>query len=180
KFSKIFHNCLTMLYSLTRLLEYLNKTDSFNYLNIKTFSLFLIPNSGYYKLQKIGITTLVDLDHHVQITTALTLTAKDIQIAISFSGKRKNICEAAAIAKQQGAKVIAIVGNKQQTPLVQLADYVLESIAGENEWRSSSISSRAAQNTLTDLLFLALLQKREVKARSLIINARLMINKLDE
>lgn len=134
----------------------------------------------YYKLQKIGITTLVDLDHHVQITTALTLTAKDIQIAISFSGKRKNICEAAAIAKQQGAKVIAIVGNKQQTPLVQLADYVLESIAGENEWRSSSISSRAAQNTLTDLLFLALLQKREVKARSLIINVRLMINKLDE
>ncbi|HGJ5881805.1 hypothetical protein, partial [Arsenophonus sp.] len=46
KFSKIFHNCLTMLYSLTRLLEYLNKTDSFNYLNTKTFSLFLIPNSG--------------------------------------------------------------------------------------------------------------------------------------
>ncbi|WP_406943177.1 hypothetical protein, partial [Arsenophonus sp.] len=49
KFSKIVHNCLTMLYSLTRLLEYLNKTGSFNYLNIKTFSLFLIPNSGYYK-----------------------------------------------------------------------------------------------------------------------------------
>lgn len=76
--------------------------------------------------------------------------------------------------------MIAIVGNKQQTPLVKLADYVLESVAGENEWRSSSISSRAAQNTLTDLLFLALLQKREEKARSLIIDARLMINKLDE
>lgn len=62
---------------------------------------------------------------------------------------------------------------------MKLADYVLESVAGENEWRSSSISSRAAQNTLTDLLFLALLQKGG-KARSLIINARLMINKLDE
>lgn len=140
----------------------------------------LVAKDLYYKLQKIGITTLVDLDHHVQMTTALTLTAKDIQIAISFSGKRKNIYEAAAIAKQHGAKVIAIVGNKQQTPLVKLADYVLESVAGENEWRSSSISSRAAQNTLTDLLFLALLQKREEGARSLIINARLMINKLDE
>ena len=44
---------------------------------------------------------------------------------------------------------------------MKLADYVLVSIAGENEWRSSSIASRAAQNTLTDLLFLALLQKRD-------------------
>ncbi len=46
KFSKIFHNCLTMLYALTRLLEYFNEICAFNYLNSKTFTLFLIPNSG--------------------------------------------------------------------------------------------------------------------------------------
>lgn len=64
----------------------------------------LVAKDFCYKLQKIGITTLVELDHPVQITTALTLNSKDIQIAISFSGKRKDICKTAVIAKQQGAK----------------------------------------------------------------------------
>ena len=60
-----------------------------------------------------------------------------------------------------------------------MADYVLETVAEENEWRSSSISSRTAQNTVTDLLFMALLQRREEQARQLVINARTMINSTD-
>ncbi|MCW2256610.1 RpiR family murPQ operon transcriptional repressor [Providencia alcalifaciens] len=132
-----------------------------------------------YKLQKIGITTLVESDHHVQIAAALTLSSTDTQIVISFSGKRKDMLTAAGIARKQGANVIAITRSRL-SPLAQLSNYVLESIAEENEWRSSSISSRTAQNTLTDLLFMALLQKREAHAKMLVMNARVMINKLDE
>ncbi|MDD9339814.1 MAG: SIS domain-containing protein [Providencia heimbachae] len=132
-----------------------------------------------YKLQKIGITTLVESDHHVQITAALTLNSNDTQIVISFSGKRKDMLTAASIGCKQGATIVAITRDRH-SPLAQLSDYVLESIAEENEWRSSSISSRTAQNTLTDLLFMALLQKREAKAKSLVMNARVMINRLDE
>ena len=132
-----------------------------------------------YKLQKIGITTLVESDHHVQIAAALTLNPDDTQIVISFTGKRKDMLTAASIARKQGACVVSITRDKH-SPLAQLSDYILESIAEENEWRSSSISSRTAQNTLTDLLFMALLQKREEKAKSLVMNARVMINRLDE
>ncbi|QLQ97855.1 MurR/RpiR family transcriptional regulator [Providencia alcalifaciens] len=132
-----------------------------------------------YKLQKIGITTLVEPDHHVQIAAALTLTPQDVQIVISFSGKRKDMLTAANIGHQNGACVIAITRSKD-SPLAQMSDYMLESVAEENEWRSSSISSRTAQNTLTDLLFMALLQKREDKAKALVMNAKVMINKLDE
>ncbi|HBO25152.1 MULTISPECIES: MurR/RpiR family transcriptional regulator [unclassified Providencia] len=132
-----------------------------------------------YKLQKIGITTLVESDHHVQIAAALTLNPNDTQIVISFSGKRKDMLTAANIARKQGACVVAITRSRQ-SPLAQLSDYILESIAEENEWRSSSISSRTAQNTLTDLLFMALLQRREAKAKSLVMNARIVINRLDE
>lgn len=53
KFSKIFHNFLTMLYSFIRLLEYFNEICAFNYLNINTFILFLIPNSGYLQSQTV-------------------------------------------------------------------------------------------------------------------------------
>ncbi|APC10085.1 MULTISPECIES: MurR/RpiR family transcriptional regulator [Providencia] len=132
-----------------------------------------------YKLQKIGITTLVESDHHVQIAAALTLNANDIQIVISFTGKRKDMLTAANIARKQGACVVAITRDRH-SPLAQISDYILESVAEEDEWRSSSISSRTAQNTLTDLIFMALLQRREAKAKSLVMNARVVINKLDE
>ncbi|MBT9186466.1 SIS domain-containing protein [Pectobacterium punjabense] len=132
-----------------------------------------------YKLQKIGILCLAEADLHVQLTTAQALTPKDVQIVLSFSGKRKEMRIASTMAKAQGATVIAITGNKE-TPLAKLADYVLESISDENEWRSSSISSRTAQNTLTDLIFLALLQRRKEIAKPLVLNASMTINNLDE
>lgn len=132
-----------------------------------------------YKLQKIGIITLVEADLHVQIAAALTLTPKDVQIVLSFTGRRKDMRIAATVAKAQGATVIAITGSKV-SPLAKIADYVLESISDENEWRSSSISSRTAQNTLTDLIFLALMQQRKEMAKPLILNASMTINNLDD
>ncbi|HDL8539075.1 TPA: SIS domain-containing protein [Yersinia enterocolitica] len=132
-----------------------------------------------YKLQKIGIMTLVEADLHVQIAAALTLTPKDVQIVLSFTGRRKDMRIAATVAKAQGATVIAITGSKV-SPLAKIADYVLESISDENEWRSSSISSRTAQNTLTDLIFLALMQQRKEIAKPLILNASMTINNLDD
>ena len=99
-------------------------------------------------------------------------------MVLSFSGKRKDMLVTAATAKKQNATLIAITGNRQ-SPLAKMADYVLDTVAEENEWRSSSISSRTAQNTVTDLLFMALLQRREEQARRLVINARTMINSLD-
>ncbi len=86
---------------------------------------------------------------------------------------------AASMAKAQGATVIAITGDKGN-PLAKIADYVLESVSDENEWRSSSISSRTAQNTLTDLIFLALMQQRKESAKPLVLNASMTINNLDD
>lgn len=132
-----------------------------------------------YKLQKIGILSLAEADLHVQIATAMTLTPNDVQIVISFSGTRKDMRLAATMAKTQGAKIIAITGDKN-APLAKLADYVLESISEENQWRSSSISSRTAQNTVTDLIFLALMQQRKEIARPKTLNMSMTINNLDD
>lgn len=132
-----------------------------------------------YKLQKIGILSLTEADLHVQIATAQALTSKDVQIVISFSGKRKDMRIAATMAKARGAKVIAITGDRNN-PLAKIADYVLESVSDENEWRSSSISSRTAQNTVTDLIFLALMQLRQDVAKPLVLNASMTIKNLDD
>ncbi|EGQ8090540.1 SIS domain-containing protein [Vibrio vulnificus] len=120
-----------------------------------------------YKLLKLGITTLAEQDSHVQIAVARTLSEQDVQIAISFSGERKEILVAAEAAKEQGAKVIALSSPKKSR-LRQIADMTFDTIADETEHRSSAIASRSAQNVITDLLFIILVQLRDESARQMI------------
>lgn len=120
-----------------------------------------------YKLLKLGITALTEQDSHVQIAVARTLTDKDVQIAISFSGERKEILVAAEAAKEQGAKVIAL-SSPNKSKLRHIADITFDTIADEVENRSSAIASRSAQNVITDLLFIYLVQLRDESARQMI------------
>ncbi|UAB73337.1 SIS domain-containing protein [Vibrio sp. SCSIO 43132] len=130
-----------------------------------------------YKLLKLGITTLVEQDSHVQIAVARTLSSKDVQIAISFSGDRKEILVAAEAAKEQGAKVIAIT-SPRKSHLRDTADIIFDTIADETRHRSSSIASRTAQNVITDLLFITLLQQRDEQARELFSDIGTDINQI--
>ncbi|KYN89315.1 XRE family transcriptional regulator [Vibrio cidicii] len=120
-----------------------------------------------YKLLKLGITTLAEQDSHVQIAVARTLSEQDVQIVISFSGERKEVLVAAEAAKEQGAKVIALSSPKKSR-LRQIADMTFDTIADETEHRSSAIASRSAQNVITDLLFIILVQLRDESARQMI------------
>ncbi|WP_318458577.1 SIS domain-containing protein [Photobacterium leiognathi] len=130
-----------------------------------------------FKLLKIGITALTEQDPHVQIATANTLTKNDILIAISFSGKRKEVLMAAQYAYEKGATVIALT-NVKNNPLRKLAHYTIDTIADEIQFRSSSISSRTAQNVITDLLFMALLQIRSDGAKLLLNDISSAIEKI--
>ncbi|WP_432721743.1 SIS domain-containing protein [Jeongeupia wiesaeckerbachi] len=112
-----------------------------------------------YKLLKIGITALLDQDSHVQLSIANTLQAGDVLLVISFSGRRHEVLRAAKIAKARNATLIAIT-SPGDNPLRAMADLALSTQAEEDQWRSSTISSRTAQNAITDLLFMALVQSR--------------------
>lgn len=120
----------------------------------------LVAKDLCYKLQKIGLFAVSEYDTHIQISMANTLNQNDVLVAISFSGDRNDVVFAAEIAKQHGAKVIALTGCTSN-PLREIADIALETHASEEGVRSSSISSRTAQHTLCDLIFLSLLQRRD-------------------
>lgn len=120
-----------------------------------------------YKLQKLGITTITEMDTHAQVVASRILSPQDVQIVISFSGEKKEVLLAAETAKQQGAKVIALT-SPNKSKLRKLADLCFDTIAEETEHRSSSIASRTAQNVITDLLFIHLVQYKEETARDLI------------
>lgn len=137
----------------------------------------LIAKDLAYKLMKIGYPVMNEMDSHVQITVAQSLTASDVQMAISFSGNRREVQVAAEAAKARGAKVIALT-SLQQSPLRQVADVCLDTIAEGSKTHSSSIAVRTAQHTLIDLLFVCLLQQGEEDRRELIEQSRSLVNKL--
>ncbi|ANC41257.1 SIS domain-containing protein [Hafnia alvei] len=137
----------------------------------------LVAKDLAYKLMKIGYPVMNEMDSHVQMTVAQSLGEGDVQIVISYSGALKEIFIAAQAAQEKGAKIIAIT-SLQDSPLRKLADFVLDTIADEARWRSSSISARTAQNTITDLLFVCLLQEDSERSRSFIHRSQEMIEQL--
>ncbi len=66
-----------------------------------------------------------------------------------------------------GATVIAIT-SLADSPLRRLAHFTLDTVSGETEWRSSSMSTRTAQNSVTDLLFVGLVQLNDVASLKMI------------
>ncbi|CBK85234.1 Transcriptional regulators [Enterobacter hormaechei] len=131
-----------------------------------------------FKLLKIGYRVTCEIDTHVQISVAQALNKDDIQISLSYSGKKKEILIAAEAAKEKGAKIIAIT-SLANNPLRERVDYILETVSNEDEWRSSSISSRTAQNCITDLLFVGLLQRNDRHSLNMIERSRELINRLE-
>ena len=137
----------------------------------------LVGKDLAYKLMKIGYPVMSEMDSHVQITVAQSLGPGDVQIVISYSGSLKEILLAANVAKNNGATLIAVT-SLQASPLRSLADYTLDTLAEETRWRSSSISARTAQNTITDLLFVCLLQADNERSQQYISRSKEMIDQL--
>jgi DNA-binding MurR/RpiR family transcriptional regulator len=84
-----------------------------------------------YKLSRIDIPTFMYLDYHLQITTASLMKKGDVALAISNSGKTKDVIDALKIAKNNGATTINITqaGN---SPIHEVSDLVLNTIYVEN------------------------------------------------
>lgn len=152
-------------------------------LRARRIQLFGIGNSGLvvkdlaYKLQKLGLLAMSETDAHIQLAMTQSLTEKDIMLIISFSGKRKEIILAAEEAKKRGACLIALT-SLQQSKLRLLSDFTLDTIADEMSSRSSSISSRTAQNCVTDLLFMGLVSEMGEKAENQIKSSSELIAQL--
>ena len=119
----------------------------------------LVARDFSYKLLKIGRVVIHDSDSHVQIANVSTLDARDVLFALSYSGTSHETLKIARLGRQRGATVITLTGLTPN-PLSELADIRLHTVADEERVRSSAITSRDAQLTLTDLLFILLVQRQ--------------------
>lgn len=112
-----------------------------------------------YKFSRIDIPTFMFMDSHMQITTASLLKKGDVALAISNSGKTKDVLDALKVAKKNGAITISIT-QSGNSPIHELSDIVLNTVYVENNFRSGATSSRIAQLSIIDSLFIGVACRR--------------------
>lgn len=106
------------------------------------------------KLAKFGKSVIAGGDSHIQLGNLASFGTGDLLIAISYSGKTREVTVAADFARENGIPVL-FIGAWQNKPA---PDVVLQCVADESVVRSASIATRTAQLAVTDLLFVLFVQ----------------------
>lgn len=114
---------------------------------------------GFYKFTKLGYPSTAHQDFHFLLSSIPYLNKNDVVIAISMSGKTKDVLELSRFAQKEGATVIAIT-NLDKSPLYKEADIRLCTPVVEQDYRIGSIPSRMTQLTIIDALYLSVLNKK--------------------
>lgn len=78
------------------------------------------------KFSLLGFHTFFSNDPHVQVIEAVNLTEEDLVISISHTGNIRDTVKSTQVAKDMGAKTIAITTNKD-SELAKVAHLVLQS-----------------------------------------------------
>lgn len=94
-------------------------------------------------------------DLQLMLTSAALLREGDVCVVFSYSGKTREILQAAKVAQENGATVIAVtqVGHN---PLYKLADIGLWVTATETGMKRGNIGSRIALSHVVDILYMSL------------------------
>ncbi|MGQ9554809.1 MAG: MurR/RpiR family transcriptional regulator [Anaerolineae bacterium] len=120
-----------------------------------------------YKLIRVGIRGVAHTDAEMQTISAALLTPADLAVGISHSGEAYDVRHAMEVAKESGAKLIAIT-NHPASAISELADIHLYTAAEESFGQGYPMGTRVAQVALIDVLYACLALKRgEESERSL-------------
>jgi len=150
----------------------------------KSIHFFGVGTSGVTALDaksrflRIGKQSDAIVDSHLQAMSAATLTKDDVVVAISISGSTRDTLESLEIAKENGAKIIAVT-YYTRSPITQFADLVLTGGTKESPLEGGSLIAKISQLFVVDLLCtgLALFEKsHSVKMKEK--TAKAVVNKI--
>ncbi len=118
-----------------------------------------------YRLFRLGLPVVSQSDGLLVRMMSSAVTAKDVVIVLSLGGYTKEMIESAAIARQYGAKIVAI--TPPETPLAAQADLLLPLLVSENDYIFKPSASRYAMLAMVDVLAteLAMANKPQAKDR---------------
>ena len=119
------------------------------------------------KLARVGMNAFTNLDTHLQFSMITNLRKKDLLILISDSGETREIVEAAKLAKENNTKIIAIT-KFTKNKLHTYSDYVLKTASFDINLRLDATTSRIAQFTIIDMVFINILKTDFSKYKEII------------
>jgi DNA-binding MurR/RpiR family transcriptional regulator len=139
----------------------------------------VIAMDAHHKFMRTGIPTIAYSDSHLQVMSASQLTENDLVVLISHTGTNRDILHALEVAKEQGVPTIGIT-TLAKSPLSEGVDVPLYTVSKETDYRSEALSSRLAQLSIIDALYVNvsigrkdLMQKSIKKMRQAISSTRI-------
>lgn len=120
----------------------------------------VIANDIEHRFMRFGVPVHAYADPHMQISSAALLGSEDVVMAISHTGSNRDLLDSVKMARESGAKVIAITSH-MKSPLSKLADVSLYGTAKETEYRSEAMASRLVHLGIVDVLYVGVVLREQ-------------------
>ncbi|MGA3152495.1 MAG: MurR/RpiR family transcriptional regulator [Streptosporangiaceae bacterium] len=130
----------------------------------RRIDIYGVGASGYVaidlqvKLQRIARTAFAWPDPHMAVSSAALRDSGDVAVGLSHTGTTVDTIDALREARSHGATTVAVT-NFPWSPITEVADLVLLTAARETAFRSGAMTSRIAQLTVVDCIFVLLAQR---------------------
>jgi RpiR family carbohydrate utilization transcriptional regulator len=173
RISKVFAAYIQSLIDTRAMLSVPNLVDLADRIKrARQVSVFGIGSSGSmavaasHRLALLGVPCQAHTDPYEQTIAASVMTADDVAIGISHSGTSRITVDTIRLARKQGAFTVAIT-NHANSPLARVASLSLLTSLHERKVHVASLTSRVAQLTLVDCLYITLAARNEKKFTTL-------------
>ena len=110
----------------------------------------VVATDFYYHLLELGIPANFVSDVLTCAVSASLLSKDSLVVAVSSSGRTKDVIDAVRLAKANGVEVVCITANKN-SPLAKLSDYIITVCSSGNETGFAE-EVRLSQLVVTDVI----------------------------
>ena len=117
-----------------------------------------VAMDAMHKFFRLQFSAVAYSDPHMQSMSAVTLQKNDVVVAISQSGRTKDLLHAMSMAQNQGAHVISL--SPPNTPVSDLADLPIHVHINEDTDVFTPMTSRIAHLLVIDCLAVGVAQRK--------------------
>lgn len=132
-----------------------------------------VAEDAAHKLMRLNVPATAMSDPHIQPIYASQLTAADVAIAVSYSGRTADTVDVATIAKESGAYVVALT-SAPSSPLARIADALLLVPAVDAPDTLGVFTARLLQIAVLDAVTVAIAMKEPGRLAALRSRTRLL------
>lgn len=112
----------------------------------------LVAMDLHQKLTRLGVLSHYDTDLDLQRVQISSFDERDVVVAFSYSGMKKEVRGICRLAKEKGARIVAVT-KQGQNPISELADIHLPVVPLEAVVREGATVSRLQMLVVVDCLF---------------------------